>query len=280
MNSDLLVKKANGDLVPFFPEKLEISLQRAGAGDDAIEEIIKRVTAQLYNGISTKEIYKTAFAFLRKKSRPLAAKYKLKKAIQELGPTGFPFERFFGELLKVQGYEVEVDMIIPGKCVSHEVDVLASNNGKRLLVECKFRNSPTAKCDVQVPLYVHSRFRDIRKVWQNNLPDFERELEGWVVTNVRFTKDAIQYGNCANLHLVGWDYPKEGSLKQRIDHSGLHPITCLTTLSKKDKQALLDLGLVLCRNLIDQPDALVEAGIDKRKRSAVLKEATALCSLH
>ena len=31
---------------------------------------------------------------------------ELKNALRELGPTGYPFERFVGELLKYQGYQV------------------------------------------------------------------------------------------------------------------------------------------------------------------------------
>ena len=48
---------------------------------------------RLYPGITTKEIYRRAFSMLRKASAHLAAEYKLKKAFQELGPSGYPFEK-------------------------------------------------------------------------------------------------------------------------------------------------------------------------------------------
>ena len=48
---------------------------------------------------------------------------KLKQAIMELGPSGFPFEQFVAELLKCRGYQIKVGVIVEGHCVNHEIDV-------------------------------------------------------------------------------------------------------------------------------------------------------------
>ena len=39
--------------------------------------------------------------------------------------------------------------------------------------------------------------------------------------------------------MLGWDYPVKGSLKNLIDALGLYPITCLTSLTKKEKQNIV-----------------------------------------
>jgi hypothetical protein len=79
--------------------------------------------------------------------------------------------------------------------------------------------------------------------------------------------------------LVGWDYPKKGSLKERIDESGLHPITCLTTLTKNEKQKFLSKEKVLCMELCDHPELLKSIGISEKRHGNILKEARELCNL-
>src|SRR5690625_6236906 len=85
------VTKYSGETAPFDVEKLRQSLQRSGAKENVIDAVVKKALQSLYEGISTQEIYKRAFALLRKKERPAAARYNLKKALFQLGPTGSSF---------------------------------------------------------------------------------------------------------------------------------------------------------------------------------------------
>jgi ATP cone domain len=159
------VKKASGMLVPFSASKLRQSLQRSGASPEITENVISEIQSQLYEGMSTKQIYQHAFKLLKKFSKPQAAKYKLKNAIMELGPTGFPFEKYFAEILRYQGYSVKVGEIVKGHCVNHEIDVIAEKGNMKFMIECKFHNATGINCDVKVPLYIHSRFKDVEKKW-------------------------------------------------------------------------------------------------------------------
>lgn len=272
------VEKASGDLVPFDIEKLRDSLFRSGANDVIVEEIIDQINSELFEGMTTKEIYNRAFGLLKRTSKASAAKYKLKKALHELGPSGYPFEDFVAEILKFQGYKVRVGEIIRGHCVQHEVDVIAEKEGEYLIVECKFHQHQDRFCDVKVPLYIHSRYNDIVRALSANGNLKGKSPEGWIVTNTRFTSDAIQYGTCSNLKLIGWDFPKRGNLKERIDISGLHPITCLTTLTKREKDVLLERELVLCREMINAEDILKELRISEQRISNIINEAIDVCS--
>lgn len=278
-HKEIFIVKMTGEKAVFDSSKLRRSLERSGASDLVIEQIINEVEASLYNGITTKEIYKKAFALLRKSSRPTAARYKLKKAIYELGPSGFPFEKFVAAILKYEGFQTKTDVMVKGHCVKHEVDVVAEKEEKHFMVECKFHSDQGRFCDVKIPLYIHSRFRDVEKQWRKKNGHDTKFHQGWIFTNTRFTSDAIQYGNCSGLMLIGWDQPKKGSLKERIDIAGLHPITCLTTLTNYEKKKLLEKEKVLCMELCHHPELLNSVGISEQRHKKIIDEAHELCGM-
>jgi hypothetical protein len=277
MSSRIKVRKASGEEQAFSEEKLRNSLHRAGASGAIVNAVVDEMNKHLFEGISTKEIYRKAFQLLRKRVRSNAARYSLKKAIMELGPTGFPFEYFIGEILKVKGYSVEVGKTIQGKCVRHEVDVVAQKENEIIMAECKYHNAQGKICSVQVPLYIQSRFHDIEKVWRLEQSNENKHFQGWVITNTRFSNDAEQYGNCAGLRLMGWDYPKKSSLKEMVEEAGLFPITVITGLNRKQKQQLLNQNIVLCRTLCRNPGLLSQLGLDQKKHNKVMEEINELC---
>jgi len=267
----ITILKANGQKDRFSVDKLANSLRRSGASEGEVSKICYAIEEKLYPGMPTKKIYRLAFNLLKENSRHLAAKYHLKKGIMELGPSGYPFEKFVGELLKHKNYKVKTSQIVQGKCVKHEVDVVAVRDKEMIMIECKYHNLPGTVCDVKIPLYIQARFKDIESVWKS-VPAFaNRNFFGWVVTNTRFSTDAIQYGRCAGVQLLGWDYPNKGSLKDLIDNFCLYPLTCLTTLSKSEKQILLDAGLVLCKDLLKE-DPLNRLGLSPQRKQLIKSE--------
>ncbi|NGX85077.1 ATP cone domain-containing protein [Aequorivita sp. KMM 9714] len=270
------VIKHSGERTGFSIDKLKSSLRKSGAEEALVNEISNNVRDELYQGISTKEIYNRAFALLKKEKKGYASKYKLKKAIYELGPTGFPFEKFIAALLFYSGYKVKTGQFLHGKCVLHEVDVVARKNDQFIVVECKFHSDEGRNCNVKIPLYIHSRYRDILNNY-NDKNEAEKPTEGWVVTNTRFTEDALQYGKCAGLYLLSWDYPKDNGVKDRIDRLGLYPITTSTLLSQREKQFLLSRDIVLCKQLINDDFYLDHLGISENRQARILEEIKILC---
>lgn len=272
MTSSFEIQKSSGDKVLFSLEQLRDSLKKSGADHNTVESIIEVIINELYAGISTKEIYNRAFALLKKEGRLYASRYKLKRAIYELGPTGFPFEKFVAAVLKYSGYDTEVSVIYKGLCVSHEVDVKAVKNKKVTLIECEFHSNEGINCNVKTPLYINSRFKDIRDNWENNYENENELAQGWLVTNTRFTDDALQYGKCAGLYLLSWDFPKNHSLKDRVERLGLYPITVSTLLSNREKQFLLSRDVILCRDLSDDDFYLDHLGISESRKEKILEE--------
>ena len=276
---NITVTKYSGETTPFDMEKLRQSLKRSGTEEDVIEAVVEQVLQSLYEGITTKEIYKKAFALLRKKARPAAARYNLKKALFEMGPTGFPFELFIAELLKAKGFTTQTGQLVQGHCVQHEVDVIAVKGETHFMVECKFHSDQGRHCDVKIPLYIQSRFKDVEAAWLKKPGHNINFHQGWVATNTRFTSDAIQYGKCVGLHLFSWDYPFNNALKEWVSETGSHPVTCLTTLSHKEKQLLLDQKIVVCRQLCDKPEALNLLALSESRKRKVMEEAKGVCTI-
>ncbi len=252
-----LVVKANGKHEVFDAEKLRASLLKAGATPESVEMIISHVVSELRDGMTTSEIYANAFGILHEGAKKIARRYSLRRAVMELGPSGFPFEDFIAEVLKANGYEAVSRQIVLGGCVQHEMDVVAWNEKKLIMVEAKFHNILGTKSDLKVALYVKARFDDLKE----NVYMYggkKRNLdEGWLVTNTKFSSTAIQYGVCKNLTMIGWNYPEVGNLQDMIESAKLHPITALSSFSNQDKKLLLQNGIVLCTTIRDNPELLV-----------------------
>lgn len=272
--------KANGDRARFSRKRLFTSLIRSGAAKDVANSVTDKVSTEIMDGVSTThDIYGRAHALLRgMKQQPVAGRYSLKRSIMELGPTGFPFEVLFGEILKRQGYDVKVGVTLQGACVPHEVDVVAIKGDEHALIEAKFHNHPGTHTDVKVPLYIQSRFQDIEKQLKRD-GDNHKKHEPWVVTNTRFTSSAIQYGECMGMKLVGWRYPETGGLEKMIDDTGLHPITCIPSLPKKEKNTLLRQNIILCQDLLKKPQRLTQLGMSQQKADKILREARDVCNV-
>jgi hypothetical protein len=329
---DVLITKASGETDHYDVEKLRDSLRKSGATEEAVDKVVEEIESQLRFGMTTRKIYRKAFQALRRNSIHAASRYQLKQAIMELGPSGYPFERFVAGLFAARGYRTEVGRVVDGLCVKHELDVIAWQDGHVALVECKFRNQPGSKTDVKVALYYHARVNDVVAAWDRDrghsrhnhrvsdqsfhtleaylggavsLPPSARRdalmdsldrapdaplirksdpvqsnggpsFEGWLVTNAKFTDDAIMYGSCAGLRMLGWDYPENASLVKLIEQTRLMPVTMLQSLSKRDKALLLDQDITICKDLFENASIMEKLGIDKSRRRRAMNELDAI----
>jgi hypothetical protein len=274
--SQINVVKASGKHEAFDVEKLRFSLLNSGASKEATEEVLSNLLPELHDGMTTSEIYEHAFSILKDISKPVARSYSLRRAVMELGPSGFPFEDFVAAILKAKGFECLTRQTVLGGCVAHEVDVVAYNEKKLIMVEAKFHNELGTKSDLKVVLYIKARFDDLRdNVFSYGGKD-RPVTDSWLITNTKFSSTAIHYGACKDMTLIGWNYPAKGSLQDMIEEEKLHPITCLTSLSAGEKKELLTQGVVLCSSVAENPELLTKtfgAGFDHQ---SVLNEITEL----
>lgn len=179
--------------------------------------------------------------------------------------------------MKQKGYKTQVSILLQGECVTHEIDVLAEKEGNTFTIECKFHSNAKTVSSVKIPLYINSRFLDVQKKWNANPKKTTFLKQGWLVTNTRFTEDAINYGKCAGLTLLSWDYPKNNGISKNIDRYGLYPITTLTTLTKREKKLLIEKDIILTQELVFAGHELKQLGFLSTKIEEILSEAQKLC---
>jgi len=272
----IYIIKADGTRELFDREKLLRSLKKIGTEKRVAEQIVSKIEVNLSEGDTTKEIYRQAFSLLKKHERPVALKYSLKRAIAELGPSGFPFEKYVSEIYKAQGYKVLTDQIAIGKCVPHEVDVVAYNENELLMMEAKFHTDFGTPSDLKVVLYVKARFDDLQGGTYKYGGKERKMTKGILVTNTKFSTTAIQYGECAKLNMIGWNYPQENNLHHMIMQLNLVPVTVLTSISQTEKKMFLANDIVLSKQLGDF-GLLKSYGFDDLKAQAVVREVYDLC---
>jgi hypothetical protein len=265
------VIKATGEKEPFSEEKVLSSIKRAGVPDSLQKFVLDKVKKSLYDNIPTSEIYEIIIRTLSESEQPYSrARYSLKQAIMMLGPTGYPFEDFVAKVLSEHGYKTKTRQILSGRCVTHEVDIIAEKAGKRIMVETKFHNNSGTRSDVHVALYVKARFDDLKDRYEFN--------EGWIITNTKSTIDANTYAECSGMKIISWNYPQGESLRELVEASHLHPITMLTTLSTSQKLKLLNNKIIMCRDLLTHKSYLEMIGLSPKEKDDTLNEIKYICT--
>ncbi len=269
---NITIKKADGTLEFFDPSKLISSLQKSGATKELCDEVMKQIEKEIQDGMKTSYIYHRAFRILGEKSEPVASRYSLKRALSEMGPSGFPFELLISEILKEKGYKTETDLIMNGRCVEHEIDVLAKNEKDFIICEAKFHNTSGVKSDLKVALYVDARCKDLAKGNFDGKKPENLSPKYWLVTNTKFTKNAIIYGRCNGITMIGWGYPNEGNLQDLLEDLNLLPLTILTNLTNQEKRILFEQGIILCKSLLENNELLRKIGIKDIRIERILRE--------
>jgi hypothetical protein len=271
------VKKASGKVEDINPAKLRASLIRSGADRVLADEIIERIMKEVEPYTSTKKIYRLAKKYLRKFNHASVLRYSLKRALFRLGPTGYPFEKYYGALLRNYGYETETGIILQGKCVRHEVDVVALKEDEVSLVECKYHGRAGIPVDVKVAMYLHSRFFDLAPVMADTYPG--KKFKGWLVTNTRCTSDALEFAECYGLNIKTWKHPGEESLESMIEEKRLYPVTIISGIQKGLIDSLIKENIILLKDLVSMETVDIQkmGSLSERKAERLKHQAEELC---
>lgn len=271
--------KSSGINEDFDIRKLINSLERSGAPSEVALEIAKEIEKELPPKARTGEIFRQAKTLLRKHNIASGMRYSIKKAIFALGPSGYPFERYFGKIMAHYGYAVETNRIIKGYCVDHEVDVIASSNNTYSVIECKYHSDAGKATDVKIALYVQARFQDIKRAAEMNPEKHMAFHDGWLVTNTRCSIDAIHYAECVGLKIVSWRYPEQNSLERMIEEKRLYPVTILHSVRKNMLDTLFRADIILAQDIAEMPEEAFaqKSGLDEETVKTLKHEAAELC---
>lgn len=254
---DISVIKAFGNKEAYSREKIISCLKRTGVPANLHQAAVDYLEGRLYPNIKTSEIFSSLKKFLKETHRGSASRYGLKQALFKLGPSGYPFEVFIGRLLEKLGYQVNLNQTIKGKCVEHEVDVVAQKGKKHFMIECKYHNQHGPKTDVKVALYVWARFEDIMDEWELNPKHQQKFHQPWLVTNTRCTDNAYQYARCRDMRILSWDQPSGEGLRELINQTKHYPITLSSVLPQSVHKQLIEKDIIDLRQFLEADERIL-----------------------
>jgi hypothetical protein len=271
------VRKRSGGSEDFRIDKFRSSLLRSGADPGVVDIVLDEVIDQIGPRTTSREIYRLAHARLKKKNDACGMRYTLKRALFRLGPTGYPFEKYIADIYEEYGYRTKVGVTIEGKCVSHEVDVLAVNDSEVIAMECKYHNTRGTTTDVKVALYFHSRARDLKPTLTATYGG--RKFSGRLVTNTRCTADALDYARCAGLSVLSWRYPEGSGLEKMIESRRLYPVTMIYGIQAGLVKKLIEADILLLRELLTLDPRILQSrlGLAPAKVRTLKEKAKRLC---
>jgi len=269
-----------GEKEPFSFKKVYYSAKRAGATKELATKSAKTIEKEIFPGIRTSEIFERVKQLLHQEAPQTALKFNLKEGIRKLGPTGFPFEKFIGEIFTRRGYEVKLNFYLPGYCLKYETDFLAKKGNLIYIGECKFRILPEeGLVHSETALSYWAKILDLKKGKLFEKKEFkEVSIKPILVTNAKFTKAAAQYAKCVGIELLGWKYPQSGGLENIIDKNGFYPITILSSLNKNLAEVFIKREMVLAKDVleIDPQKFPKQAKIPEKSLNSLIKEAKIL----
>ena len=238
-----MVKKADGSLQLFDREKVIRTCLRMGASIQDANRIAEQVEKRLYDGISTAKILQMVFQHMRGHKPSIGNLFDLRKGLSLM--TSKPeFEVFVQAILARNGFEVQPNKLLKGKCVEHEVDAVAKKNGFAYFVEAKHHSNyhtPTGLDESRIARAVLEDVTEAFALGKSNL-----KIDGaMIVTNTRYSDQAIQYGRCRGILQIGWSSPANHGLQNMIEGRNLFPLSCLKSLRMDARVKLAYHGIVL-----------------------------------
>lgn len=238
----IIITKADGHKAPFEPKKVENTCIRAGADPQVAKQIARQVQSVIRHGTTTKEIYRIVLHLLSKRGGvAIRQRYRLKESIMRMGPAGFSFEIYVGQILEYFGYKTKsIGAEFQGRCIRHEIDLALESGGEKWLVECKYHNMPGRYTGLKESLYTHARFLDL-------VDKFDGEM---LVCNTKVSDDVITYATCIRQKILSWKYPVGAGLEKMIEDKKLYPITILGP-TRAELEAFVKNKIMIAKGLLD-----------------------------
>ncbi len=279
MKESIYVVNNRGEKEPFSLRKVYQSARRVGASEKTAKKISKIIEKQVYPGIKTSKIFKKIKNLLKKESPKLSIKFSLKEGLRKLGPAGFLFEKFIGEIFKKQGYRVKLNLSLKGYCLEYETDFLAKKKNLVYIGECKFRNLPEeGLVHSKTALAFWAKILDFKKGDFSKNEFKKNKIRPILVTNAKFSGSTAKYSKCVGIKLLGWRCPKTNGLEKIIDENSFYPITILPSFKKALIPAFVKKKIILVKDVLKiKPGKFSkETGISQKTLNSLIKEVKIL----
>lgn len=236
-----------------------------GANREEATHVAQQVERRLYEGITTRKILQMIFALMRKHKPAVKHLFDLKYAISLMVPKP-EFETFVRILLANSGFQVKPNMIIKGLCGEHEVDAIATKDGLTYFVEAKHHSSYHALTGLDESRIARAIIEDLTEGYLKDQRGIKID-RAMIVTNTRYSEHAKNYGDCRDILQVGWASPRLFGLKDIVEKNKLYPLSCLRGVNKNVRLRLVEGGIVLIKQLLEQDWQYIQ------RRTGLPKEA-------
>jgi Restriction endonuclease len=246
----VLVTKADGSKQLFDEEKIVRTCLRMGASREDALQIVQKVEGRLYEGIATRKILQMIYSLMRKQKPAVKHLFDLKYGISLMEPKP-EFEAFIRILLVHSGFKVEPNTILRGLCGEHEADAIATRDGMTHFVEVKHHNSYHALTGLDESRIARAILEDVTEGYSHGLSSIKID-RAMIVTNTRYSEHAMKYGRCRDILQVGWSSPEFFGLREMVEKHKLYPLSCLRGISAKVRLRLVEAGVVVIKQLLEQ----------------------------
>ena len=231
-----------------------------GATRQTAYDVADKIERRLYDGISTAKILQMIFLFMRGERPHICCLYDLRKGLSLMDPKP-EFELFIQKLLSQNGFEVTPNTILTGNCVEHEVDAVAEKDGVTYFVEAKHHFNYHALTGLDESRIARALLEDVTEGYEHGKTSQRIDM-AMIVTNTKYSEQAIRYGNCRNILQIGWNTPTYLSLQHMISEPDLYPLSCLKILKRDQRVQLVNSGIVLMKQLIEEEPTNLAARTD------------------
>jgi hypothetical protein len=262
----IFVTKANGSKQLFDKQKIVQTCLRMGLNREVALEVAQQVEEKLYEGITTQEILQIVFALIHKHL------FDLKHGISLMEPKP-EFEVFVRVLLAHSGFQVKPNTILRGLCGEHEVDAIANKDGLTYFVEAKHHVNYHALTGLDESRIARAIIEDVADGYKRGTTEVKID-RAMIVTNTRYSEHAIIYGRCRDILQVGWTSPEGFGLRDIVEKYKLYPLSCLRGVSTETRRRLVEAGIVLMKQLLEQDTRYIGRKIGSKETvSSIMEKA-------
>lgn len=252
----IFVTKADGSKQLFDKEKVAQTAIRLGANRDVALELAQQVENKLYEGITTRRILQIIFALMGKRKPAVRHLFDLRRGLSLMKPKP-EFEVFIRVLLSQIGFEVKPNTILRGLCGEHEADAVVSKDGLTYFVEAKHHATYHALTGLDESRIARAIMEDVTDGYEHGVTKLKID-RAMIITNTRYSDHAINYGGCRSILQIGWVSPDGFGLRDIVEKYKLYPLSCLRGISLEARLRLVDVGIVLIKQLREQDVGYVE----------------------
>ncbi len=205
----LNVIKYSGEKETFNEKKVLGSIVNSGLTREEALGILAHIKPKLYDGISTRDLYKLVYETVDKESRTdNVSLYRMRETLGEIG--SFEFEKFVKGLLEKRGFDCIYDSIIEGCCVAHQVDIIAKKKDEIFYVEVKHHKNYHRDTGLGEVCEIWARYEDMKKGFEKRKNNFNFS-NPWLFTNTKISDHGQRYAKCKSMRLTSWKVGLDGS---------------------------------------------------------------------